>query len=169
MYAVGHSSRTGLLCHDWFYDQLISSRSKQMQCSLEQQVEEKAEKFLEDDGEDEAKDENFPERNDNFPPGSWEQQRQQPEESTAQHITITPTCTRALTEIYAYTNSTAFSALTLFVGSQEEHPAGINWAMGCWRGYLSGARCRLFAYGPAKTTAIPKLHHLLPRLNPDWF
>jgi len=41
-----------------------------MQCSLEQQVEEKAEKFLEDDGEDKAKDENFPERNDNFPPGS---------------------------------------------------------------------------------------------------
>ena len=24
-----------------------------------------------------------------------------------------------------------------------------------WRGYLSGARCKLFAYGPADTTAIP--------------
>jgi len=28
--------------------------------------------------------------------------------------------------------------------------------MRCWCGYLSGARCRLFAYGPADATAIPK-------------
>ena len=27
-----------------------------------------------------------------------------------------------------------------------------NWVVGCWRGYLSGARCRL-AYGPADATA----------------
>ena len=27
-----------------------------------------------------------------------------------------------------------------------------NWAVGCWRGYLSGARCRL-AYGPSDATA----------------
>ena len=27
-----------------------------------------------------------------------------------------------------------------------------NWAVGCWHGYLSGARCRL-AYGPADSTA----------------
>ena len=27
-----------------------------------------------------------------------------------------------------------------------------NWVVGCWRGYLPGARCR-FAYGPADTTA----------------
>ena len=40
--------------------------------------------------------------------------------------------------------------------------------MRCWCGYLSGARCRLFAYGPADATAIPKLRHLLPHLNPDW-
>jgi len=39
--------------------------------------------------------------------------------------------------------------------------------MRCWCGYLSGARCGLFAYGPAD--AIPKPHHLLPRLHPDWF
>jgi len=26
-----------------------------------------------------------------------------------------------------------------------------------------------FAYGPADATAIPKPHHLLPDLNPDWF
>jgi len=38
----------------------------------------------------------------------------------------------------------------------------------CWCGYLSGAWCRLFAYGLADATAIPKPHHLLPRSNPDW-
>jgi len=40
--------------------------------------------------------------------------------------------------------------------------------MRCWCGYLSGARCRLFAYGPADATAFPKPHHLLRSLNPDW-
>ena len=28
-----------------------------------------------------------------------------------------------------------------------------NWVMRCWCGYVSGARCRLFAYGPADATA----------------
>jgi len=46
----------------------------------------------------------------------------------------------------------AFSALTLLVGRQEEHPACKNRVVGCWSGYLSGARCRL-AYGPADATA----------------
>ena len=46
----------------------------------------------------------------------------------------------------------AFSALTLLVGRQEGHPACKNWVVGCWRGYLSGMRCRL-AYGPADATA----------------
>jgi len=27
-----------------------------------------------------------------------------------------------------------------------------NWLVGCWRGYVSGSRCR-FAYGPADATA----------------
>jgi len=48
-----------------------------------------------------------------------------------------------------------FSALTLLVGRQEGHPACKKtewWVVGCWRGYLSGARCRL-AYGPADATA----------------
>jgi len=44
-----------------------------------------------------------------------------------------------------------------------------NLVMRCWCGYLSGVRCRLFAYGPANATAIPKAHHLLPPVNPDWF
>jgi len=62
-----------------------------------------------------------------------------------------------------------FSALTLLVGRQEEHPACKHRVMRCWCGYLSGARCRLFTYGPADATAIPKHHRLLPRLSPDWF
>jgi len=41
-----------------------------------------------------------------------------------------------------------------------------NWVMRCWCSYLSGARCRLFAYGPTDATAIPKPHHLLSHLNP---
>ena len=54
--------------------------------------------------------------------------------------------------------------LWLLVGRQEEHPACKYWC-----GYLSGARNRLFAYGPADAIAIPKPHHLLPHLNSDWF
>ena len=40
----------------------------------------------------------------------------------------------------------------LLVGRQVEHSACKNWVVGCWRGYLSGARCRL-AYSPADATA----------------
>ena len=35
--------------------------------------------------------------------------------------------------------------------------------------YLCGARCRLFAYGPADAAAIPQPHYLLSRINPDWY
>jgi len=49
--------------------------------------------------------------------------------------------------------SIAFSALTLLVGRQEEHLACKNWVIRCWCGYMAGARCRLFAYGPADATA----------------
>ena len=37
--------------------------------------------------------------------------------------------------------------------ASEEHPVCKNWVMRSWCGYLSGARCRLFAYGPADATA----------------
>ena len=47
----------------------------------------------------------------------------------------------------------AFSALMLLVGHQEEHPVCKNWVMRCCYSFLSGARCRLFAYGPADATA----------------
>jgi len=62
----------------------------------------------------------------------------------------------------------AFSALTLLVWRQEGHPACKKLSGGvldCWRGYLSGARCRL-AYGPADATAT---HCLLLQENPDLF
>jgi len=35
-------------------------------------------------------------------------------------------------------------------------PACKNWVVGCWSGYLSGARCRL-AYGPADATATNRV------------
>jgi len=38
---------------------------------------------------------------------------------------------------------------------QKGHPVCKNWVMKCWHGYLSGARCRWFAYGPADATATP--------------
>ena len=41
----------------------------------------------------------------------------------------------------------AFSALTLLVVCQE--------VVRCWRGYLSRARCKWSAYGPADATATP--------------
>ena len=53
----------------------------------------------------------------------------------------------------------AFSALTPLVGHQGEHPVWKNWVMRCWCGYLSGVRHRLFAYGPADATDVPKPHH----------
>ena len=49
---------------------------------------------------------------------------------------------------------TAFSALTLLVGHQEEHATCKNWVLRRWCGYLSVARCRLFAYGPGDATAF---------------
>ena len=45
----------------------------------------------------------------------------------------------------------AFSALMPLVG----HPACKNWVVGYWHGYLSRARCKWFAYGPADAIATP--------------
>ena len=49
-----------------------------------------------------------------------------------------------------------FSALTPLAGRQEVQPACKNSMTSCWCGDLTGARCRLFAYGPAYATAVPK-------------
>jgi len=55
--------------------------------------------------------------------------------------------------LLSFNGAKAFSALTLLVGRQEGHPAcKKTWVVGCWRGYLFGARCRL-AYCPADATA----------------
>ena len=68
----------------------------------------------------------------------------------------------------------AFIALTLLVGRQEGHlickklsDEVLVWcafsALTGWCGYLSGVRCRLFAYGPADAIASqnPIISHLL--------
>jgi len=44
-----------------------------------------------------------------------------------------------------------------------------NWLVGCWRGYLFAARCRL-AYGPAASTATQSLASVKSRLVlPFWY
>ena len=43
------------------------------------------------------------------------------------------------------------------------------WVMTYWCSYLFGARCRLFACGPADASAIPIPRYFLPDLNPDLF
>ena len=49
----------------------------------------------------------------------------------------------------------------------------VGWASGraCknWRCHLSGARCRLFAYGLADATVSQNPIISCPQLNPDWF
>jgi len=57
----------------------------------------------------------------------------------------------------------AFSALMLLVERQEGHPACKKTAVGCWRGYLTGVRCRL-AYGPADATTTQCLVSVKSRL-----
>jgi len=47
----------------------------------------------------------------------------------------------------------AFSALMLLVGWQKGHPA-CKTVMGCWHGFLAGARCRL-AQHTAQLMALP--------------
>ena len=59
----------------------------------------------------------------------------------------------------------AISALTQLGVRKSIWPVKIE----CWCGCLSGARCRLFACGPADANATLKPHRLLPDLNPDWF
>ena len=47
------------------------------------------------------------------------------------------------------------SALTLLVGWLESIWPVKNWVMGSWCGYLSGAKCNWFAYGPPDATTNP--------------
>ena len=62
-------------------------------------------------------------------------------------------CTRPVGDISQLLHVVAIAAQCFdSVGRQEGHPACKNWVVGCWRGYLSGARCRL-ARSPADATA----------------
>ena len=66
----------------------------------------------------------------------------------------------------------AFSALTLLVGWQEGHPACKNWAVGCWRGYLSGARprschCHSLSLASVKSKLVLPFWYRLTRVVPD--
>jgi len=45
--------------------------------------------------------------------------------------------------------------MLLLVWWEEGHPACKNRMVRYWRGYLSGVRCKLFAYGSADATATP--------------
>ena len=58
----------------------------------------------------------------------------------------------------------AFNGLTLLVGQQEGHLSCKNWVVRYWHGYLSAARRKWFAHGPADATAN---HHLLLHLNQE--
>ena len=69
------------------------------------------------------------------------------------HIKTTEVMHYHLEDYYCVVCTFAFNALTQLVGHQEEHPACKNWVMRYWCGYLSAARCRLFAYGQADATA----------------
>ena len=61
-------------------------------------------------------------------------------------------------------DQTSVSFDNIFV---DQHAAACKkWVMRCWCGYLSGARCKWFAYGSADATAIPSS---LASLNPKWF
>ena len=48
----------------------------------------------------------------------------------------------------------AFSALTLLVGRQEEHPACKNWVVGCWCGCLSGCHCHSLSLALVKSRLV---------------
>jgi len=42
-----------------------------------------------------------------------------------------------------------------WLGSRKSIRCVKNWVVRYWHGYLSGARCKWFAYGPADATAAP--------------
>ena len=71
-----------------------------------------------------------------------------------------------LSEVLSSNDCHAFNALTLLVGWQKEHPHHQNWVVRCCHGYMSGARCKWLAHGPANATATPSS---LLQQNPEWF
>jgi len=57
--------------------------------------------------------------------------------------------------MHVYVLFHVFSAVMLLIWWQEGHPACKNWVVRYWHGYLSGVRCKWFAYGSADATATP--------------
>ena len=87
------------------------------------------------------------------------------------HNSVTPSqCTSHLTDYncnWLVNNNCSLSSVLwcCWLGGRKGIRPLKNWVVGCWRGYLSGARCRL-AYGSADATAT---HCLVLQWNPDWF
>jgi len=63
----------------------------------------------------------------------------------------------------------AFSALTLLVGRQEEHPACKKWVMRCWCGLSVWSEVQIVCIWSSWSHCIHKPHHHLPHLNPGCF
>jgi len=60
----------------------------------------------------------------------------------------------------------AFSALTLLVGCQEDHPTHKNLCDEVLVWLSSGVKCKYLAYGSADATVTPSS---LLQQNPEWF
>jgi len=74
-------------------------------------------------------------------------------------------CEMKVSILYAILHPCCFNIWTILL--HHFGPFSCNFRK--WFSVRSGARCRVFAYGPADATAIPKPHHLLPFVNPDYF
>ena len=84
--------------------------------------------------------------------------------STANRLTVL--CPGQPCELAAETTHSLASSLLLV---NFLHLLLLSWqvqVVSYWRGYVSGARCKWFAYGPADATATPSS---LASLNPAWF
>jgi len=66
---------------------------------------------------------------------------------------------------------TGWMLLSLLLGGRNSIQPVKIWVMRCWCGYLSGASCKLSAYGPADATATPSsLASLKSRMvQPFWW
>ena len=65
--------------------------------------------------------------------------------------------------LFCLLNCTPAVLRRCWLGSRKSIRPAKNWGVGCWRAYLSGARCRL-AHGPADSTATHCLASVKSRL-----
>ena len=73
-----------------------------------------------------------------------------------------------LSSYYAF-SALAFNALTLLVGRQEEHPVCKKLSDGVLVWLSVWSDVQIVCIWSSWCHCIPKPHHLLPLLNPDWF